>query len=470
MKKFFILIFSLLAIFLYGQEAKSKNSHWSITLEGGVNRFDGDITQHDKTVSTTANNKLTSGGSLEYTLTPVWSIGVEYYNLPISAKGSHYSLTDNMNTADAFFCLNFIKWFYPRSTSKWGLWASVGGGVALYDVNYQTSRDGYVDNHGNIDEDYVRTNRWAITVPVWALIEYNFSKNLALGTKIQYRSYNKDNLDGRIYFGVTNDFVSMATLQLRWKFNAHKHDHTRNINTNTFNDINCPTEGGKANNAPDSLKVRVDSLQKQLNELQSQMKKMDQMAANGQDTDGDGIPDYLDKEPNTPKGSRVDSHGVKTQIMGNARNKKYSDTGLDSDEDGVPDDRDLEPNTPKGRAVDFYGREVKTQVNADGYAEVFFDFDKCDLDEEAHATIRNVAEKMQKDPMLTVEVRGYCDYLGSVEYNYRLSQNRANIVTQELVEKYGIGRYRIIANGKGRLPEPQKAFRENRRCDFFFDR
>jgi small subunit ribosomal protein S1 len=33
-----------------------------------------------------------------------------------------------------------------------------------------------------------------------------------------------------------------------------------------------------------------------------------------------------------------------------------------------------------------------------------------------------------------------------------------------------ISEKRIIANPKGRLPKPQKAYRPNRRCDFYFSK
>jgi OOP family OmpA-OmpF porin len=57
------------------------------------------------------------------------------------------------------------------------------------------------------------------------------------------------------------------------------------------------------------------------------------------DSDGDGVPDYRDKCPNTPKGVRVDASGCP----------------LDTDGDGVPDYRDKCPNTPKGARVDSNG-------------------------------------------------------------------------------------------------------------------
>ncbi|NGY03471.1 OmpA family protein [Solimonas terrae] len=54
------------------------------------------------------------------------------------------------------------------------------------------------------------------------------------------------------------------------------------------------------------------------------------------DSDGDGVPDYLDKCPGTPKGIKVSADGCST---------------ADSDGDGIPDDLDKCPNTPAGVTV-----------------------------------------------------------------------------------------------------------------------
>lgn len=57
------------------------------------------------------------------------------------------------------------------------------------------------------------------------------------------------------------------------------------------------------------------------------------------DSDGDGIPDFLDQCPNTPPGVQVDAQGCP----------------IDTDGDGVPDYLDKCPGTPKGVAVDATG-------------------------------------------------------------------------------------------------------------------
>jgi outer membrane protein OmpA-like peptidoglycan-associated protein len=164
------------------------------------------------------------------------------------------------------------------------------------------------------------------------------------------------------------------------------------------------------------------------------------------------------------------------------RVKKLEDlinnVGPDSDNDGVIDLRDLDPNTPTNTAVDFYGKALPIMtLKADKRAipeyiedipAVYFDFDRTELDNDALITISKVATRMQKDPSILVEVRGYCDFLGDITYNEKLSIRRSERVKKELVNVWGIDADRIIANGKGKIIQPQIKYRPNRRCDFFF--
>ena len=89
------------------------------------------------------------------------------------------------------------------------------------------------------------------------------------------------------------------------------------------------------------------------------------------DSDGDGVFDYLDKCPNTPAGIKVDEKGCPVDSDGDgvtddidlcpetpAEARGYVDANgcpLDSDGDGVPDYIDRCPNTNAGTKVDAYG-------------------------------------------------------------------------------------------------------------------
>ncbi len=65
-------------------------------------------------------------------------------------------------------------------------------------------------------------------------------------------------------------------------------------------------------------------------------KDVDFKALEQADSDGDGVKDFLDRCPDTPKGAKVDSHGCL----------------IDSDNDGIPDIYDKEPHTKKGLLID----------------------------------------------------------------------------------------------------------------------
>jgi hypothetical protein len=71
------------------------------------------------------------------------------------------------------------------------------------------------------------------------------------------------------------------------------------------------------------------------------------------DSDGDEIPDYLDSDPFTIKGARVDENGME----------------LDSDNDGVLDSEDMEPNTEKDAKVNFQGKTIYDDFEAGAVIE-----------------------------------------------------------------------------------------------------
>jgi OmpA-OmpF porin, OOP family len=84
------------------------------------------------------------------------------------------------------------------------------------------------------------------------------------------------------------------------------------------------------------------------------------------DSDKDGVPDYLDKCPGTPLGEKVDANGCPLDTDKDGVLDNVDDCpdvpGLvelkgcpDSDGDGVPDKTDRCPNTPKGYKVDEFG-------------------------------------------------------------------------------------------------------------------
>jgi OmpA-OmpF porin, OOP family len=80
--------------------------------------------------------------------------------------------------------------------------------------------------------------------------------------------------------------------------------------------------------------------------------------------------------------------------------------------------------------------------------EVYFSPDSIDLSDAAQTALAGVVKEMEANPALTVELGGYTDPRGSLDYNYALSQRRVDAVRRFLIDK-GIQLGRIQAASLG---------------------
>ena len=146
------------------------------------------------------------------------------------------------------------------------------------------------------------------------------------------------------------------------------------------------------------------------------------------DADLDGVRNWLDKEPNTPIGAKVDAQG----------------RSMDSDGDGVPDGIDKCPNTPPGVKVDATGcpievSEKETELLDTGMIrlqDINFETGKAVIKPESFPALDDVAKVLIQYPMLTIEVGGHTDNTGTKAKNVALSEQRAKSVLGYLEQKY----------------------------------
>ncbi len=449
MKKIILIILILLPTIIFSQEKKI--SRWSFMPEYGYNVFDGDINQDLFNVIPTSFRDITFGANIEYALTPIWGLGIDGYYFPLRARNNNptsISINTNLYNTNFLTTINFTRLIFPNTKSKLFVLGSLGIGMAYYEYNlFYYPSNIPIQKEDNFSGTLIRTqnengvmdNGISISVPVTFSFEYNFSKPFAIGAKVQYRSYAKDNLEGVAalnWSGVTNDYIGAGTVYLRYKFNSIKRNHLRNMTMKQWEPEESLALIADLKKDLAGLKNRIDTVEKKVKDLTPRVQKLEDMINN---------------------------------------------VGPDSDNDGVIDLRDLDPNTPANTVVDFYGKTLPIQVAEkekgkksdipnyiDDILGVYFDFDRTELDDDALITIRKIANRMQKDTSLLVEVRGYCDFLGDVTYNEKLSLRRSERVKKELVKVWGIDADKIIANGKGKIIQPQIQYRPNRRCDFFF--
>jgi OmpA-OmpF porin, OOP family len=114
----------------------------------------------------------------------------------------------------------------------------------------------------------------------------------------------------------------------------------------------------------------------------------------------------------------------------------------DSDGDGVPDRLDKCPGTPRGARVDIDGCWVLADLN--------FDTDKADIKPNMMSTLNEALSVLQQNPTLRIDVQGHTDSDGTVAYNQKLSERRAQAVMNYFVQN-GIALSRISAKGYGEL-------------------
>ncbi|NJN78069.1 MAG: OmpA family protein [Saprospiraceae bacterium] len=202
------------------------------------------------------------------------------------------------------------------------------------------------------------------------------------------------------------------------------------------------------------------------------------------DKDNDGVPNLLDKEPDTPAGAEVDTRGVT----------------LDSDKDGIPNHLDKEAYSPVGYTIDpqtgisqkpvvpksltkdeiislgkEQGWDKKSSsvggggMNAWFLPMIHFDNDRYTIKSQAYSALGEVAAVMNKYPSISIVVEGHASSEASEAYNNNLSYNRANAAIDALVSNYGISRDRLILRYNGESePLIKKATTSymNRRVEF----
>lgn len=82
------------------------------------------------------------------------------------------------------------------------------------------------------------------------------------------------------------------------------------------------------------------------------------------------------------------------------------------------------------------------------FAKTLFGFDKDALRPEAQENLNALAERLSNVNVRTVRVEGHTDFMGSEQYNQALSERRANVVANYLVNR-GVASSKISAVGLG---------------------
>ncbi len=163
------------------------------------------------------------------------------------------------------------------------------------------------------------------------------------------------------------------------------------------------------------------------------------------DSDGDGVTDQLDREPNTPAGCPVDTHGVTK----------------DTDGDGVPDCKDKQLITPTdcqpvdadgvGKCpepaccTDIKNKIASGEIGGSKVADCPADYPSLTLkgvalSADAKAMLASVAAKLKDKPTCSITLTAYPK---ADKRSQSLADKKLEAVKNYLVEKLGISEDRI---------------------------
>ena len=127
------------------------------------------------------------------------------------------------------------------------------------------------------------------------------------------------------------------------------------------------------------------------------------------------------------------------------------------------------PPTPS--AIDIFNKKTLKQLNDERpLADVYFEYDKAELSEQARASLEKNASWMRQWPSTMVNVEGHADARGTNEYNLALGERRASAVRDYMVS-LGVPatRINIISLGEEQpacREEAESCYHQNRRGHF----
>ncbi len=101
-------------------------------------------------------------------------------------------------------------------------------------------------------------------------------------------------------------------------------------------------------------------------------------------------------------------------------------------------------------------------------APIYFDFDKSDIRPGDATILQGNYDQLKKAPYARVTIEGYCDPIGTAEYNMALGMRRAESAKAYLV-KLGadMSMFSTISYGEEKLVTTDRTKYElNRRCEF----
>lgn len=475
MKNIFISVFLLLSAYSFAQNATfqstSQLNSWNLGLSLGQVQFYGDIKEYDWYPAKVGSfNELRFGAeaSASKMLNNLYGFNISLNRggfAGIRRKGGecvgcntgHNPLVDTLSVKfEGDYLLGDVSLVYNLSNlkiktnnpfgKKWLVLLEAGIGLISFrtlqtELNSNTlvASRGYNDFPA-MSVDTIETKaRQTESLSKLALIgKYRLNNKIDLTASAKYYHAFTDLLDatsvsGKDINGAKNDQFMYFSLGLSYKLG----------NKNQSVEWYSPLD--KMYHSQKKTHKHIDGLTKDsdgdgvADQFDKNPETAEDIAVDGSgiplDVDMDGVPDYLDVDPFTSKGASVDEFGKE----------------FDSDGDGVPNSKDLELDTEEGAVVTYQGITLKGigGVSSSFLPSVYFSSQSISLRNEDIKQLATVAKTLRNNPDINLIVIGHTDSHGDVYSNHILGLDRANTVIKHLIDVYGVDASRLTADSKG---------------------
>ncbi|MFZ4797999.1 MAG: OmpA family protein [Bacteroidia bacterium] len=410
LKNYTIILLLLIAKTSFSQ---GEYNRFALGINGGlsVGTCDGDF----------QGPGFSGGAMLKYSITNRFALraGVNYAQF--DSKNALFKVTSSPLAFEFHGMFNAIN-FRSNQAEKNGykpifstLYLGLGGGTFSTDLIY----DKALGQISSISSTFLA-----------AIVGYKIKLNdfVDLNLEYNYRKTSSDLLDGydpQAYTNRSNDIYGSALIGININLGAGN----GNIEWSDgfegmLKNIKPEGENGKA-----ASKKDYDAMKKRVDELEAKSK----------DTDKDGVVDMVDSEINSPT-ILVDKMGVT----------------LDTDGDKVPDyldkcplvlgtNFDGCPPAAKPLPVEKYTAGAKIDLGVEG---IQYEAGKAVIKPVSYTVLNKVVKIMNDNLELELRVEGHTDNVGKEPSNLALSRARAIAVKKYLIDN-NIDDYRIIAQGFG---------------------
>lgn len=393
MKKLLLIPFLIVGTCLFAQESNNDYNKWSLEVSGGFH----------KPTRPFANNY--------YVDTPdLWqaAIGARYmfndrfglkldFNYHDITEGSdsrsfksEYFRTSLQGVVNLGSVLHFENW-----TKSIGL--LVHGGMGYSQLNPK-------------EPNKLKNSDQMMNFIAGISPQVRLSNRVALTADLSMIGHIRQDItwDGTAKPGVVRGFNSyMTTASIGLNFYLGKHEKHADW-----------VEGSSLDNE------RLSSLEARIAKIETDML----------DSDQDGVPDYLDQEPNSAPGAIVDTKG-RTITKDTYDIPGYMEEALDA------------RYARKGKGETGEDMIVRQLIDS-GLINVFFPFNSTKPHAFSAHAMNYVIKYMNDNPSAKIELVGYSDEIGNANYNQGLSERRAKVVYNVLLAA-GISADRLSYRGAG---------------------